>query len=592
MFRIRKISNPYLESNLRAIQRVKTILSDQFPDLWSDKIEILDEQLINPLKFKYHSTLLLAENINETMLGFALCKYMPDLDFCYLDYIATSPGRTSSGVGGALYQRVREESEALGSIGLFFECLPDDPALCKYPQHLEQNKKRLAFYERFGARPITNTLYETPVKPNDDSPPYLVFDGLGITDSLPNKLTKKIVRAILKRIYGDYCSEEYIRMVVSSIKDDPVRLRPFRYITRERKREFKTHLSEKNKLFWIINDAHSIHNIHQKGYVESPVRIPVIRDELEKTGIFRLGKVREFPEKHILKVHDKGYVQYFKKVCSNLSEGKSLYPYVFPIRNSARPPVELSVRAGYYCIDSFTPLNKNAYLAARAGVNCTLTAANEILSGTRAAYVLTRPPGHHAERFVFGGFCYFNNNAIAAAFLSRYGRVAILDIDYHHGNGQQQIFYSRDDILTISIHGHPSFAYPYFSGFTEEKGEDAGYGYNFNYPLKEIISGEEYRKVLHTALIKIKKFRPSFLIVAFGLDTAKGDPTGTWKLSAADFEKNGNIIGEINIPTLVIQEGGYKTQTLGTNAKAFFEGLFRSWNSVNEIKPVPLWHIN
>ncbi len=154
---------------------------------------------------------------------------------------------------------------------------------------------------------------------------------------------------------------------------------------------------------------------------------------------------------------------------NSLPPGKSIYPYVFPIRNVARPPVELSVRAGYYCIDSFTPLNKNAFLAARMGVDCALTAANEILSGTQVAYVLTRPPGHHAEKNSFGGFCYFNNNAIAANFLSRYGRIAILDIDYHHGNGQQQIFYDRSDVLTISIHGHPSFAYPYFSGFRKRR---------------------------------------------------------------------------------------------------------------------------
>ncbi len=576
MLRIRKISNPYLESNITVMMHVKSIMSRQFPDLWKSKIEILDEQLVNPLKFKYQSTLFVSENIHETILGFAIMKFMPDHHFCFLDYIATSPGKTSSGVGGVLYQRVREEAEALGAIGLFFECLPDDPALCRDQQYIEQNRKRLAFYERFGARPIADTKYETPVKSEDDSPPYLVYDGLGVNTTIPRNKTQKIIRAILERVYGDYCSEEYIKMVIKSIKSDPVTLRPFRYIKPDKKKEFRTLLAEKNKIFWVINDKHSIHHIRQRGYVESPVRIPQIKAELEKTGIFRSGSVEEFPEKHITNVHHRAYVQYFKKVCGNLPPGKSIYPYVFPIRNSARPPKELSVRAGYYCIDSFTPLNKNAFLAARNGVNCTLTAANELVSGTRAAYVLTRPPGHHAEKFVFGGFCYFNNNAIAAHFLSRFGKVAILDIDYHHGNGQQQIFYARNDVLTVSIHGHPSFAYPYFSGFKEEKGEDAGFGFNINYPLQENIKNEEYHETLSRALSRIKTFKPAYLIIALGLDTAKGDPTGTWKLSHANFEMNGKLIGELNIPTLIVQEGGYKTQTLGLNAKAFFTGFVQS----------------
>ncbi len=266
---------------------------------------------------------------------------------------------------------------------------------------------------------------------------------------------------------------------MESVIDDPVQLRSFKYEKQIKPELFRKSLTEKKKIFWVINDRHSIHHIREIGYVESPVRVESIRRELIKTGLFQSGIVREFPETPILKVHDRGFVNFFKRVCKDLPPGKSVYPYVFPIRNAARPPKELSVRAGYYCIDTFTPLNQNAYLAARWGVNSALTAAEEILKGTQLAYVLTRPPGHHAEKFVFGGFCYFNNNAIAADYLSSYGKVAILDIDYHHGNGQQQIFYNRPDILTVSIHGHPSFAYPYFSGFREEKGEGDGFGVQY-----------------------------------------------------------------------------------------------------------------
>jgi len=573
MIRIRKISNPFLESNGEAISNIKKIMASQFDAIPAYKIDLIEEQLINPLKFRYQSILLVAENIHETILGFALLKYMPDLKFCLLDFIAASPGKTSGGLGGALYQRVREETRSLGSAGLFFECLPDDPALCRNKNLLEQNAKRLAFYERFGARPIINTLYETPVKPEDDAPPYLVFDGLGITDTLSKSQVRKIVRAILERIYADYCSEDYIKKVVDSVKDNPVKLRSFKYHKLQKSKVSNVSISGKEKILLIVNDKHAIHNIHQRGYVEAPVRIPVIKKEIEETDLFRVIKSKEFPDKYILHVHNKEYVKYFKKVCKNLPHGKSVYPYVFPIRNNAHPPAELSVRAGYYCIDTFTPLNINAYLAAREGVNCALTGANSILTDAKAVYILTRPPGHHAETNVFGGFCYFNNNAIAANYLSRYGKVAILDVDYHHGNGQQQIFYSRDDVLTISLHGHPSFAYPYFSGFSEEKGEGKGLGFNFNYPLDEVIDGEEYRKRLKKALLKIIQFKPSFLIVALGFDTTKRDPTGTWKLIYKDLEINGKMIGELKLPTLIVQEGGYRTQTLGLNAKSFFMGF-------------------
>ena len=151
--------------------------------------------------------------------------------------------------------------------------------------------------------------------------------------------------------------------------------------------------------------------------------------------------------------------------------------------------------------------------------------------------------------------------------------MAILDIDYHHGNGQEDIFYERNDVLTVSIHGHPRFAYPYFSGFEEDQGRGEGEGYNLNMPLPEAVDGERYRKALKQAIERVKRHEPRFLVVALGLDTAKGDPTGTWTLGPADFEHNGRLIGELKLPTLVVQEGGYRTRTLGVNARRFFTGL-------------------
>jgi acetoin utilization deacetylase AcuC-like enzyme len=324
----------------------------------------------------------------------------------------------------------------------------------------------------------------------------------------------------------------------------------------------------------VINDKHYIHHIEERGYVESPVRIDTILEEINKTDLFQKVTPRHFSEKHIKSVHDHGYVDYFKTVCARMDPETSIYPYVFPVRNRTRPPKERLVRAGYYCIDTFTPINGNAYLAAKRAVDCTLTAAKQLLEGYRLAYALVRPPGHHAEPSTFGGFCYFNSNAVAAHHLSNYGKVAILDVDYHHGNGQQEIFYGRSDVLTLSIHGHPSIAYPYFSGFVTERGRGAGRGYNRNYPLPENITGEDYRKTLRQALRQIDRFDPDFLVVALGLDTAKEDPTGSWSLVDKDFESIGEMIGLLRLPTLVVQEGGYDVRVLGINARHFFMGLW------------------
>ena len=575
MFRIRKISDALIPANQIALNQIFDIIRSQFAEVKEEKILEIADQLTDPLKYRFSGIMIVAEDGRMNVRGLAYLLFMPDKGFCFLDYIAVKPGRTSSGVGGALYERVREEARLLKTVGLFMEVLPDDPAICNNHQYLEQNKSRLAFYERYGARPIAGTAYETPVNEEDNCPPYLVFDNLGKNISLSAKKLKSIVRVILERKYPVYCPESYIQMVVSSIKEDPVRLRDFRYRKKQITAERINHKNEV-KIALIINDRHNIHHVREVGYLEAPVRIQSILNEIDKTTWFTQVQVRNYSENYITAIHSKKYVEYFKKVCENLPEGKSVYPYVFPLRNASRPPSDLSVLAGYYCMDTFTPINKNAFLAARRAVNCALTGADLLLEGQTASYALIRPPGHHAETNVFGGFCYFNNAAIAANYLSSYGRIAILDLDYHHGNGQQQIFYYRKDVFTLSIHGHPSFAYPYFSGFADEKGENYGLNFNLNFPLKENINVDEYQKVLATAIRAVKKYNPIYLIVCLGFDTAKGDPTGTWNLSAGDFRKNGEMIGQLSYPTLFVQEGGYRNRSLGINAKNFFEGFWKT----------------
>lgn len=377
----------------------------------------------------------------------------------------------------------------------------------------------------------------------------------------------------IRRIHDDVLpvDAEAVRQVQEN-DDLPEKLRKPRHVKQRPSRQPPAQRTDKPMVL-VVSDRHHIHHIRERGYVESPARIQSILTELEASGLFEKTPPRTYTEKYIRAVHSADMVSYLRKAGENLPPGKSIYPYVFPIRNAARPPKDLAMQAGYYCIDTFTPVNRNAYVAARRSVDCALTAADQILSGRRAAYALVRPPGHHSERSVFGGFCYFNSTAIAAKHLSAHGKVAIVDVDYHHGNGQQEIFYQRDDVLTVSIHGHPSFAYPYFSGFADERGDGSGEGFNLNLPLPEVLDGVGYREALAKAIRRVADFRPDFLIVALGLDTAKGDPTGTWLLTAKDFELSGRMLGELDLPTLIVQEGGYRTRTLGVNARRFFVGF-------------------
>lgn len=575
MFRIRRIYDDVLPINQQAIREVAQIFREQFPAARPSDIEELPEKLRNPFKQQFRTILYVAENRQGRVTGFAIVLHEPRLKFCYLDYIATGASVRGRGVGAALYEYVRDEAVGLGALGLFFECLPDDPDRCADPVIRQQNAARLKFYERYGARPIVGTAYETPVPGGPtDNLPYLMYDDLDSQRPLSARFCREVVRAVLERKYGDLCPPEYIQAVVQSIRADPVAIRPPRYTRRVVARPLAARRPPE-RIVVVVNDQHEIHHVRERGYVEAPVRISAILSELRAGGGIEEQPVRGFPLQHILEVHDAGLVNYLRQACEQAPPSKSVYPYVFPIRNVTRLPRDWSVRAGYYCIDTFTPIHRNAYSAARRAVDCTLTAAAALLAGRRLAYALVRPPGHHAERRVFGGFCYFNNAAVAAQYLSRHGRVAVLDVDYHHGNGQQEIFYDRADVLTISLHGDPNFAYPYFTGFADERGTGAGAGFNLNLPLPESLDGPQYFAVLRRAVQTIRDFRPQFLVVPLGLDPAKGDPTGTWSLKPRDFERNGLLLGELGLPTLVVQEGGYRTRTLGVNARHFFQGLLR-----------------
>lgn len=568
MIRIVQVPDDLSPANAARIAAAMRILKRQLPNVPEAEILGIREKLHDPFGIGFRSILLVAENERNQVRAFAHALHDVDVNFLYLDYIASDPDHPGRGLGAMLYQSLREIARKLDCLGIFLEALPDNEAACPDPKIRQENIRRLAFYRRYGALPIVGTLYETPVNPEDVMSPLLVFDGLDRGKNLNRADAQRVVRAILERKYRGHCPPDYVERVIASFSDDPVRLRlP--------KKDAKSPALRTSQVRMpvVVSDSHDIHHIRERGYFEAPVRIESILAGLRTTIPIERVPTSEWGLDPVLAVHDAGFVSYMEQVCTSLTTDLPVYPYVFPVRNVARPPKQLAIRAGYYCIDTFTPLTRNVWPAARDAVNSALTAARLILDGQRVAYALVRPPGHHAERHVFGGFCYLNNAAIAANHLSAFGKVVVLDIDYHHGNGTQDIFWQRRDVLTISIHGEPSVAYPYFSGFADECGEGEGAGYNLNLPLPEKIDASGYLEALQVALARIADFGPDFLVVALGLDTASGDPTGSWPLVGRDFFGIGDQIGRLQRPTLVVQEGGYKTRSIGHNAAAFFAGL-------------------
>lgn len=575
MLRIQNIQDTISESNKLYISQVQEIIRRQMPNESEKNIDAIIDYLKNPMKYRFRAMLYVADDYSGAVRGFALLLHFSDLNFFLLDYLLASGGDKSEGLMEALYRRVREDAMELQAQGVFIESGPDSAKLCSDTDTLESNIEEMMFYEFMGARPIINTRYETPFVATEDNAPLLLFDNLGESTPLSRENAREMVRAILERKYGDLANQAYVNMVVASFHDDPVQLRELRYIFEDEYVQPAVALPDHKKIALIVNEKHTIHKVRKRGYLEAPQRISSILKEVEFLGFFHKIEAVPFAEKHIKAVHDVDFVDYVKRISLQTEPAKSLYPYVFPIRHPDRVPLVSEYTAGYYCMDYFTPINKNAYLAAKGAVDCALTGAHRILETGGLAYALVRPPGHHAESRHYGGFCYFNSTSIAAHYLSRHGKTAILDLDYHHGNGHQNIFYKRSDVLTVSIHRDPRYEFPFFAGFEEETGEGEGKGFNINYPLGEEVDGTAYRDVLEKALTHIREFAPDYLVVAFGLDTSKGDPNGSWSLKASDFEANGSAIGALKLPTLCVQEGGYNTRVLGRNAKYFFTGL---WN--------------
>jgi acetoin utilization deacetylase AcuC-like enzyme len=217
----------------------------------------------------------------------------------------------------------------------------------------------------------------------------------------------------------------------------------------------------------------------------------------------------------------------------------------------------------------FVPVNAATYNAALSSAHCALSAGSNVVKQKGTSFALCRPPGHHAGVEICGGFCYLNNAAITAQWLSRLGKVAILDIDYHAGNGTQAIFYQRPDVFTVSLHADPTWEYPSFAGYAHEIGSGPGEGFHRNYPLPHQTGDERYQQVLSLALDLIGKFSPDYLVISAGFDTFIGDPLGDFLITRKGYSCFGKMISDLSLPTAIILEGGYKIDDLGENVVAF-----------------------
>jgi acetoin utilization deacetylase AcuC-like enzyme len=313
--------------------------------------------------------------------------------------------------------------------------------------------------------------------------------------------------------------------------------------------------------------------------VEVPERTERVRAEIERRGLGPILPPREFGEEPILRVHDSRFVSFLRSAYGDWrarypGDTADAIPSAWPARGMRLNASDIESRLGFYGADTATPITSGTFVAAQTAVDVALNAAQAIHSGERAAFALTRPPGHHAGADLFGGYCYFNNVAIAVQWLADRGlRPAILDVDYHHGNGTQAIFYARADMLFVSVHADPAFAFPHFLGFADERGEGEGEGFNLNLPLPRLTGWERYVEALNTALARVRDFGPDVLLVSLGLDTFEADPISHFRLKREDYLRLGETIAGVRKPTLFAFEGGYNLEALGEITANVLEGF-------------------
>ncbi|MBL3674842.1 histone deacetylase family protein [Paracoccus aerius] len=312
---------------------------------------------------------------------------------------------------------------------------------------------------------------------------------------------------------------------------------------------------------------------------EIPRRAELVLAEVKRAGLGPVIAQDSFGLAPVLAVHDAAFVHFLEGAWEAWkAEAGTIpaYPNIWPPRRSRMiPTVRPGAELGRYVVDMSSPILEGTWNAVRAAVDCALTGAKLINQGETAAFALCRPPGHHAGRDYFGGYCFLNNAAIAAQYFRDQGasRVAVLDIDYHHGNGTQDIFYDRGDVLTVSIHGDPVQEYPYYIGFADEIGEGAGQRTNLNLPLPWGSDYSVWNAALDQALERIRAFAPDRLVVSLGVDTFKDDPISHFRLKEQDYAQIGARIATVGVPVLFVMEGGYAIEAIGVNAVNVLRGF-------------------
>jgi acetoin utilization deacetylase AcuC-like enzyme len=335
----------------------------------------------------------------------------------------------------------------------------------------------------------------------------------------------------------------------------------------------------------LHHPEHEIEGGRPQEPFEHPGRAEMIRAALAADPTFEFVAPEEWGTDPIEAVHEPGLVRFLETAWDeyqlNHPYTHDVVPDVFALpalRDGMEPatePTAIGMRLGWWCFETTTPLTHGTYAAARSSVDVALTAADHVLGGERVAYGLCRPPGHHAARAAYGGYCFFNNAAVVAEHVasSTGGKVAVLDVDYHHGNGTQQIFYDRDDVQFVSLHGDPDRAYPYLTGFRDERGTGIGSGTTSNYPLPALTEDDDYLAALSAACADVASFGAEFVVVSLGLDTYFDDPISDLAVTPDGFEQSGAMIRDLGLPTVVLQEGGYAVEELGENARRWLLGV-------------------
>ena len=313
---------------------------------------------------------------------------------------------------------------------------------------------------------------------------------------------------------------------------------------------------------------------------EMPRRAFLIRDRVCEVGLGEIRAPHSFGRGPAERVHSTGFVEFLATAWERWTatgRDDDALPWTWPTRHLRQVrPERIDAQMGFYSFDAGTPITAGTWQAALSSAEVAVTAAKLLADGTQPAmFALCRPPGHHAAADLYGGYCFLNNAAIAAQYLIDGGaeRVAILDVDYHHGNGSQAIFYDRPDVLFLSLHGDPREEYPFFLGWADERGDGPGEGFNVNYPLPWGTGFPAWSEALDDACKRVANYAPDVLLVSLGVDTFKGDPISKFRLESDDFTTYGARIARLGLPTLFVMEGGYSVEQIGVNTVNVLQGF-------------------